>query len=387
MSWFDDNSPLSDAEQTYANQTAAREAYYNANPKLRPVFSADQQAGLDAIVGGPVDSRPGPSGASTMPVREFIDNWRKTSGITLRQSEKAGWDALQKALKDAGYKDTIDVRTDGYNKGIYLGGDSTKFVKLLDGRDNWIWKPGGDSGSREPPGEPPGGGTNLANLGLPHLFAPFTETFAQPTFTPPPDFKAPTMNEAMQDPSIQFALTRGQEALERSASAKGTLLTTGTLRNLDEQQQGIAMQGYGDIYGRRAGEYESKYGKKVEGFERDYNQALGEYGIRQGNFYASQDRPFNKLATFAGMGQLAPQNYAGQYGNLMMAGANQAGNYLTQGANAQAAGQVSGSNAWNQAFGNLGNLGMQAAYMYNNPWNLGRLPFTSGAGSYGMIPG
>lgn len=41
---------FSAAEQTYANQTPAREAYYKANPAQAPTFSAPQQAGLDQIL-------------------------------------------------------------------------------------------------------------------------------------------------------------------------------------------------------------------------------------------------------------------------------------------------------------------------------------------------
>jgi hypothetical protein len=69
---------------------------------------------------------------------------------------------------------------------------------------------------------------------------------------PPPDFVAPTYDEAFNDQGFQFALKEGRDALEKSAAAKGTLLTTGTLKDLDTFSQGAASQQYDKVYGRRA---------------------------------------------------------------------------------------------------------------------------------------
>jgi hypothetical protein len=210
------------------------------------------------------------------------------------------------------------------------------------------------------------------------LLDPWTTPFQYPSFEPPPAFVAPTSAEAFDDPGFKFALERGQEALERSGAAKGTLLTTGMLKDLDQFSQGAAAQQYGDVYGRRLGEYESRYGHATTDYERDYNKALGEYRQGYDIFNANQDRPFSKLTTLAGLGGNATQSllsagqgYAGQYGDTLMGNAGSLGNLWMQGANARAAANMYGSNAWQQAYGNLGNMAGFYAGLYNNPWMRG----------------
>lgn len=196
------------------------------------------------------------------------------------------------------------------------------------------------------------GGNQYGQLAGNSLLDPFTQQFQYPSFEPPPAFQAPTAQEAFDDPGFQFTLERGLKALERSAAAKGTLLTTGTLEEQQGLAQGMASTQYDKVYGRRLGEYENRYGHATQDYERDYNKALGEFRQGYDIFAANQDRPFNKLTTLAGLGAApgtsllnAGQGYAGQYGSTLMNGAGAYGNYLTQGANAQAAGQVGSANA------------------------------------------
>lgn len=94
-------------------------------------------------------------------------------------------------------------------------------------------------------------------------------------------FQAPSATDAINSPGLQYAMDRAKQAIERSAAAKGTLLTGGTLRDLSENQIGMALQGYGDVYGR----------------------ARDQYMIGRDNFYANQDRPFDKLTSLADLGR------------------------------------------------------------------------------------
>jgi hypothetical protein len=59
----------------------------------------------------------------------------------------------------------------------------------------------------------------------------------------------------MADPGYQFALQEGQKALERSAAARGTLRTGGTLRDLVDYGQRSAAQQYQNVYDRALGSY------------------------------------------------------------------------------------------------------------------------------------
>lgn len=90
-------------------------------------------------------------------------------------------------------------------------------------------------------------------------------------------------NQIMNDPAYQFQMGQGQQAIERSAAAKGTLLTGGTLKALQRYGQGLAST------------YNDKY----------YGRDLGEYNIDRENFWQSQDRPFSKLTTLAQLGKPA----------------------------------------------------------------------------------
>jgi hypothetical protein len=128
-------------------------------------------------------------------------------------------------------------------------------------------------------------------------------------------------------PGFQFRLAEGQKALERSAAAKGTLLTGGTAKALTRYGQDFA-----------SNEYNNRY-----------NQL---YGLSQLGLNA------------AGQSGSLGSSYAGQAGNLL---SNQAGagtNLITSGANAGAAGTVGGANAWQNAFGNLANQAQQSYWMW-----------------------
>lgn len=116
------------------------------------------------------------------------------------------------------------------------------------------------------------------------------------------------------DPGYQFRLDQGQQALERSAAAKGGLLSGGFSKDLTNYSQGVAAQEYGNAYDR-------------------YN--------------ANNDRTYNRLAAISGTGQTASNNVgaaAQNYGN------NASSNIIGAG-NATASGIIGGANAFTNAIG------------------------------------
>lgn len=132
------------------------------------------------------------------------------------------------------------------------------------------------------------------------------------------------------DPSYQFRLDEGLKALQRSAAAKGTLLTGGTMKALERFAQDYASTEYSNAYARAASE--------------------------QGN-------DFDRLFRVSNMGLQATTgaaNSSGTYGS--QAGANSsgyaanAGNTLTGAGNAQA--NATATRAANNAayVNNLGRL-------------------------------
>ena len=117
-------------------------------------------------------------------------------------------------------------------------------------------------------------------------------------------------------PGYQFRLQQGLKGVEDSAAARGTLLTGGTVKDLNDYAQGSASQEF--------------------------------------------DNEYRRLFGIAGLGQGA----AGTLGGYGSSYANNATGLITGAGNAQAAGTVGGANAWNSALGNIGQNAMDA-YMYN----------------------
>lgn len=142
-----------------------------------------------------------------------------------------------------------------------------------------------------------------------------------------------TLADFRQDPGYQFRMQQGQQALERSAAARGGALGGATLK---------AISRYGQDYGSQ--EYSNAYNR----------------------FNNDRTTRFNRLATVAGIGQTA-NNTTAQLGAQTAANIGQ--NTLAAG-NAAAAGQVGAANAWTNTAQTLGNYYMQ------NQWLNGMNPKT-----------
>lgn len=127
------------------------------------------------------------------------------------------------------------------------------------------------------------------------------------------------------DPGYAFRLGEGAKALERSAAARGGLLTSG-------------------------------FGQQMQRYGQDY--ASGEYGNAYNRFTGDMTNRFNRLSSLAGLGQTAnAQNQqnattgAQQVAQNTIAGANTAGNLRTGAAAARASGYVGATNALTGAIG------------------------------------
>jgi len=136
-----------------------------------------------------------------------------------------------------------------------------------------------------------------------------------------------TLADFEADPGYAFRLAEGEKAIQRSAAAKGNLLSGTTLKELDRYNSGMASQEYGNAYAR-------------------FNQ--------------EQQDLYNMLAGVAGTGQSSTQ-YLGNQGAQMASniGSTNA-SAISQAGNARAAGTVGATGAWNNAIGSLGNMAQQA---------------------------
>lgn len=159
------------------------------------------------------------------------------------------------------------------------------------------------------------------------LLTPWTDTF-----------QAPTADQARQTPGYQFALQQGQNTIQNSAAAQGGLLSTGTMKTLDQFSQGLADTTYSDTYNRALDEYQQRY------------------NIFQGN----QTNEFNRLASISGAGQQAATTL-GQFGqqaaqnvtNINATAGAQQGNSLMAAGSARASGYAGIANAVNGGISNI----------------------------------
>ena len=128
-----------------------------------------------------------------------------------------------------------------------------------------------------------------------------------------------TGQDIYSDPSYQFRLQQGQDAIQSSAAAKGGLLTGATLKALQNYSQDYASQEYSNAYNR---------------------------------FNADQTNRYNRLSNLVGIGQ----NAAAQVGNAGAQTSQAIANNTMAGANALAAGQIGSANAWTNGAQQLGSL-------------------------------
>jgi hypothetical protein len=144
------------------------------------------------------------------------------------------------------------------------------------------------------------------------------------------------LSQLANDPGYQFRMQQGQQALERSAAARGGLNSGGFMKGLARYSQGVAS----DEFGNR----------------------------------------FNRLSSIAGMGQNSAQNL----GQLGRGYADSMGNLYGALGNAQSAGIMGITNGISGGIRSLGNLGMTAAT--GGFSNLGSLAGMGGGGGGGGGP-
>lgn len=122
------------------------------------------------------------------------------------------------------------------------------------------------------------------------------------------------MDQFQQDPGYAFRMSEGMKALERSAAARGGLLSGGMLRGAQRYGQDLASQEYMNAFNR---------------------------------YQAERNARLNPLQSLAGVGQTAT-NQLGQAGQAMASNVGQA---LGAAAQARASGYIGGANALSQGLG------------------------------------
>jgi len=153
-----------------------------------------------------------------------------------------------------------------------------------------------------------------------------------------------------QDPGYAFRQAEGMKALERSAAARGGLLSGGTMKGIQRFGQDLASQEYGNAFNR---------------------------------YQIERAARLNPLQSLMGSGQSATNVTTG---NIGQAGQNEAANLYGAG-QARASGYVGSANALGGALSSIGQAAasyplMQAQMNYFNSLGRGGV----GGGSGGMTP-
>lgn len=141
------------------------------------------------------------------------------------------------------------------------------------------------------------------------------------------DYTPFSMAQFQADPGYGFRMSEGMKALERSAAARGNLLSGSTLKGVQRFGQDLASQEYTNAFNRYQAERQARLGP---------------------------------LQALAGVGQTTAQQI-GQAGQTM---ASNVGNAAMSGAAARASGYVGRANSLTDAIGGAAN-----AYMQNQMMN------------------
>lgn len=250
-----------------------------------------------------------------------------------------------------------------------------------------------------------GGGGHGGGGGFSYGQAPNPTPFVYEAFNRPGEFEhaaweMPTGVSDANDPGYSARLQEGQKALERSAAARGTLLTGQTAKELDRYAQDYAANEYQNVYNRSLQEYgtnrqnafqnyqtnwqnaldayrtnfETKFKPWEANYQQAYNSWLGNYNAAQQDFQnqmARENQRYGQLYGLANLGlgavgQQAGQlgNYANNLGNLYGGFGQNQGDLITGQGNARAAGQVGSAGAWGNALTGVGNAASMAS-MYS----------------------
>jgi hypothetical protein len=107
--------------------------------------------------------------------------------------------------------------------------------------------------------------------------------FEQDPYAAATPFTGPTAEDMAADPSYQFRLRQGQEALERSGAARGVTNTGGTLKDILDYGQQAASQEYGNVYGRQRDTAAMNERNRFNAYQANWGNAMDAYNVNERN--------------------------------------------------------------------------------------------------------
>jgi hypothetical protein len=134
----------------------------------------------------------------------------------------------------------------------------------------------------------------------------FTEQYQDPAafrfadFNGPSQFQAPTAEDMKADPAYQARMDAAMNQAKAAGASSGVLRTGGFVKGLQDRAQGVASQEYGNIYGRKQGEWQQEFGRAKDiyglnqgntktAFDTNVRNKLDAYGARQSTWKDNAD--------------------------------------------------------------------------------------------------
>jgi hypothetical protein len=183
-------------------------------------------------------------------------------------------------------------------------------------------------------------------------------------------FQAPTDITEQNDPGYQARMKFGTDAIQRSAAARGGVLTGGTAKALDQFGQDYASNEYGNVYNRAQQTYGTNYGVWNNDNNNIFSRLMGLTGVGQ-----------SAANSLAGAGQASANNVTG---NLLGTG-QQIGQDYGNAGQANASGIYNSGAAWQGALGGIGN-NLSQLYQLQQLQKLQKNPY-GGVNQNSNIPG
>ena len=212
-------------------------------------------------------------------------------------------------------------------------------------------------------------------------------------------------SDLSKDPGYAFTLQQGQQAIQRSAAAQGTLNNTGTQKSLAGYTEGTANQYFQQSYNNALNTFNTnRQGtlSQIAGLQNlaglGYGATQGAAGalgtsagqqsqntVQGGEYGANLGLAGTQAGAQLGLtGATTAGGFGVQGGQFGLQGAQIAGQALTGGANAQAAGTIGSTNAWLNAL-NGGTNSLTQYLNYQNGLGVqnGNLANIPGVPAYG----
>lgn len=164
-------------------------------------------------------------------------------------------------------------------------------------------------------------GTNaLARMQAGEFTQPAAFNVNDPRYAQPGAFNF-GKNDFEADPGYAFRLSEGQRALERTAAARGGLISGTALKAASRYSGDLASQEYQNAYQRAL----TGYGSQVDRSNTAFSRGLTGYNAD----VARADTGYNRLASMAGVGQTTTRELNAAGANYASGASNTLGNYGT----------------------------------------------------------